>query len=126
MTKRPKNPAAFTPATKTSARSEEDRLSIPLEPEEALRALLKVAPDSEPADAQDDAGETGAGSDAASAHRDQCDDCGGVGWRWQAPAVTSPPQLPEWQSCRRCDRTGIAAWTKLTKRQPKPTQPPSA
>lgn len=92
----------------------EERISLHgPNPEEVLRALLKVNPDSE------------AVPNLPPEH-ERCPSCGGHGYLWQAPAQTEPPQDPAWQSCRACDRTGIEHRTKNTPHRPKPIQPPGA
>lgn len=51
---------------------------------------------------------------------ERCSPCGGVGWRYEAAVLTVPPQVPDWQACKACDRTGREASTLNTRRRPKP------
>ena len=87
---------------------EDDRVSIPLPFEDAVRGLLQVNPEEDlpPEDKR-------------------CPYCGGRGWLWHPPAPTAPPLPSAWQLCRACNGTGLEVWTKTTPQRPEPTAPPT-
>jgi hypothetical protein len=82
----------------------DERVAISLDPEVALRALMKVDPDDLP-------------------QADRCTKCGGKGWLWQPAALTAPPQAPSWQRCPVCNTTGLRTWHNRTPHRQKPAAP---
>lgn len=93
-----------------SEKDRDERVSLSgLDPEDALRGLMKVDP----------------GDLDLPPEAERCPSCGGEGWKWEPAVFTVPPQAPDWQLCRACNGTGLEAWTKNTPRRPKPTAPPA-